>query len=108
MFLLSGKEKLAPKPSAGMLLRGFAGGMLSIFILLLLSGYAHQPWIMAPFGASVCGYRFMCCTVFSSQCFQYCYSCWFSHLLYAIFEMCTSASRRQSFGHFIDGAGRAL
>jgi CDP-diglyceride synthetase len=90
MFLLSGKEKLAPKPSAGMLLRGFAGGMLSIFILLLLSGYAHQPWIMAPFGAScviavrcaaiafgsaaqfdfwargVCGYRLMCCTVFSS------------------------------------------
>lgn len=52
MFLLSGKEKLAPKPSAGMLLRGFAGGMLSIFILLLLSSYAHQPWIMAPFGAS--------------------------------------------------------
>ena len=52
MFIFSGKEKLAPKPSAGMLLRGFVGGMLSIFILLMLGEYAHQLWIMAPFGAS--------------------------------------------------------
>ena len=52
MNILAGKEKLAPKPSGQALLRGFCGGTLSIFILLLIGQYSHHAWIMAPFGAS--------------------------------------------------------
>ena len=52
MNIFAGKEKLAPRPSGRALLRGFCGGTLSIFILLLIGQYSHHAWIMAPFGAS--------------------------------------------------------
>jgi CBS-domain-containing membrane protein len=52
LSLLEGKEKLPPKPPAFDLIRGFIGGTLSILILLLLSQFSHNPFIMAPFGAT--------------------------------------------------------
>jgi len=52
MSIFAGKEKLAPRPKNQDMIRCFIGGTLSIFILLLLSKFSHNPFIMAPFGAS--------------------------------------------------------
>lgn len=52
MFLVDGKEKLAPRPQWSDLLRSLIGGTLSILVLLYLSQLTHNPFIMAPFGAT--------------------------------------------------------
>ena len=52
MSIFAGKEKLEKKKKNQDLIRCFIGGTLSIFILLLLSKLSHNPFIMAPFGAS--------------------------------------------------------
>lgn len=77
--LLSGKEQLMPVPHYSAVFRGFLGGTLSIFILLYLSHFSQQLWIMAPFGAS--------CV-----------------LLYAAAQSPLAQPRNVIFGHFISAA----
>ena len=52
LSLLTGREKLLPRPKFSDIYRGFIGGSLSIFILLLLGHWTQNPIIMASFGAS--------------------------------------------------------
>ncbi|ENU82736.1 hypothetical protein F972_01608 [Acinetobacter sp. CIP 102529] len=50
--ILNGKEHLAPLPQSIDLIRSFVGGSLSILVLLFLSQFTHNIFIMAPFGAT--------------------------------------------------------
>ncbi|SPL70372.1 HPP family protein [Acinetobacter stercoris] len=76
MSLLSGKEKLAPIPSFNTIIRGFWGGSISIFILLILGKLTNHLWIMAPFGAT--------CVI-----------------LYTVAQSPLAQPRNVIFGHFI-------
>lgn len=76
MSILFGKEKLAPRPRNLEIIRALVGGAVSIFILLVLSKLSHNPWIMAPFGAS--------CVI-----------------LYAVSQSPLAQPRNVIFGHFI-------
>ena len=49
---LQGKEKLSPIPTWAMLLRSLIGGTLSIFVLMMLTKWTGNLYIMAPFGAT--------------------------------------------------------
>lgn len=51
-FILYDAQKLPPRQKLRELLRGLIGGCLSILALLMLSKWANNPFIMAPFGAS--------------------------------------------------------
>ena len=74
--ILTGKEKLPAIPPKLELLRSLIGGTLSILFLLKLSHFTHNPWIMAPFGAS--------CVI-----------------LYAAAQSPLAQPRNVIFGHFI-------
>lgn len=50
--MLAGKEQLTSAPKKGEILRSLIGGTISIFILLTLSHFTGNPYIMAPFGAT--------------------------------------------------------
>ena len=50
--VLDGHEKLPPRPPLSAMFRSLIGGGLSMMVLLLLSKYTNNQWIMAPFGAS--------------------------------------------------------
>ena len=76
MSILFGREKLAPRPNYLEIFRALVGGTLSIFILLMLSEWSHNLWIMAPFGAS--------CVI-----------------LYAVSQSPLAQPRNVIFGHFI-------
>lgn len=76
MSFFLGREKLPPRPSNLDIIRALIGGTLSIFILLILSKLSHNPWIMAPFGAS--------CVI-----------------LYAVSQSPLAQPRNVIFGHFI-------
>lgn len=50
--LFHGKEHLAPRPQSIDIFRSLIGGTFSILILVLLSKWTQNLFIMAPFGAS--------------------------------------------------------
>ncbi|NNP76912.1 hypothetical protein A7P54_10825 [Acinetobacter sp. Ac_3412] len=52
LSLFNGREHLAPIPQSIDIIRSLMGGTLSILILILLSKFTHNLFIMAPFGAS--------------------------------------------------------
>jgi len=76
MSIFAGKEKLAPRVNNLEIIRALIGGSFSILILLLMSQWTHNPWIMAPFGAS--------CVI-----------------LYAVSQSPLAQPRNVIFGHFI-------
>ncbi|MDR7016650.1 HPP family protein [Acinetobacter sp. 3657] len=52
LSIFHGKEHLAPLPQSIDIIRSLIGGTFSILILVLLSKWTHNLFIMAPFGAS--------------------------------------------------------
>lgn len=51
-MILNGREKLPPRFPFKELARGLIGGTLAILVIGLLTRYAGNPFIMAPFGAT--------------------------------------------------------
>ncbi|PIT13046.1 hypothetical protein BGI32_11855 [Snodgrassella alvi] len=49
---IKGGEAMQPRPNAVAILRGFTGGTLGIFVLLLITYWSGTLAIMAPFGAT--------------------------------------------------------